>query len=144
MFNEWMFIIELLKPVSQSPCTALFQYSRHFPVVRAAQEGYQWPLRNGEHSHRSREPQCIATEAISYVSLSKFHGNLKNKEVDVQGSWSGTDQWQKILQPSGGKHIEAETKWPQFCRRHFQTYFLVWKLLYFDWNFTEMCFQSSN
>ena len=29
-------------------------------------------------------------------------------------------------------HIEAETKWPTFCRRHFQTYFRQWKCLNFD------------
>ena len=30
------------------------------------------------------------------------------------------------------KHIEVETKWPPFWRRHFETDFLAWKLLYFD------------
>ena len=33
--------------------------------------------------------------------------------------------------------IEAETKWPPFCRRHFQIHFLLWKLLHFDSNFTN-------
>ena len=30
------------------------------------------------------------------------------------------------------------------CRRHFQTHFLEWKLLYFDSDFTEIYFQGSN
>ena len=38
-----------------------------------------------------------------------------------------------------GYHIEAETKWPTFRRRHFQTYFLQWKCLNFDENVTEVC-----
>ena len=25
------------------------------------------------------------------------------------------------------------------CRQHFQTHFLEWKLMYFDWNFIEIC-----
>ena len=34
---------------------------------------------------------------------------------------------------------EAETKWPPFSRRHFQTNFLEWKCTNFDYNFTEVC-----
>ena len=29
-------------------------------------------------------------------------------------------------------HIEAETKWPPFSRRHFQMDFLEWKYMNFD------------
>ena len=29
-------------------------------------------------------------------------------------------------------HIEAETKWPTFSRRHFQMHFLVWKFINLD------------
>ena len=36
------------------------------------------------------------------------------------------------------------TKWPRFPRRHFQTYFREWTVLYFDLNFTEVCSQESN
>ena len=39
---------------------------------------------------------------------------------------------------------EAETRWPPFCRRHFQTCFLVLKLFYFDSNFTEICSHGSS
>ena len=31
-------------------------------------------------------------------------------------------------------HIEAKTKWTTFRRQHFQTHFLQWKCLNFDWN----------
>ena len=41
-------------------------------------------------------------------------------------------------------HIEAETKWPPFCRRHFQMHFLQWKTLCSDPNFTEVCSRVSN
>ena len=36
-------------------------------------------------------------------------------------------------------HIEAEMKWTTFGKQHFQTYFLQWKCLNFDYNFTEVC-----
>ena len=39
------------------------------------------------------------------------------------------------------QHIGAEAKWWQTT---FSPYFLVWKLLYLDSNFSEMCFQWSN
>ena len=35
------------------------------------------------------------------------------------------------------KHIDAETKWPTFRRRHVQVRFLEWKYMNFDWYFTE-------
>ena len=38
--------------------------------------------------------------------------------------------WQNWL--TCHKHIEAETKWPTFRRRHFQAYFIQWKCLNFD------------
>ena len=41
-------------------------------------------------------------------------------------------------QPQDYKHIEAETEWPPFTRRHFQMHFLEWKCMNFDWNFTEV------
>ena len=37
------------------------------------------------------------------------------------------------------QHIEAETKWPPFSRRHFQMDFLEWKCMNFDSHFTEVC-----
>ena len=40
--------------------------------------------------------------------------------------------------------IEAETKWISFCRQYFSINFLVWKLLYFNWNFTEIRSLSSS
>ena len=36
-------------------------------------------------------------------------------------------------------HIATETKWLLFCRWHFQSRFLSWKLLHFDLNFTKIC-----
>ena len=42
------------------------------------------------------------------------------------------------------KHIEAETKWTPFRRRHFQMHFLEWKYVNFDYDFTEVCSQCSN
>ena len=42
------------------------------------------------------------------------------------------------------QHIEAMTKWQPFCRWHFLIHFLLWKLLYFDSNFTEICSKGSS
>ena len=41
-------------------------------------------------------------------------------------------------------HIETETKWPPFRRRHFQVHFLECKLLNFKSNFTEIWSLLSN
>ena len=41
-------------------------------------------------------------------------------------------------------HIEANTKWEQLGRWHIQMHFLEWKLLYFDWDFIEICSQGFN
>ena len=38
-------------------------------------------------------------------------------------------------------HIETETKWPPFSRRHSQLNFLEWKRMNFDEHFTECCSQ---
>ena len=37
------------------------------------------------------------------------------------------------------KHIETETKWPTFRRRHCEMHFLEWKYMNFDWCSTEVC-----
>ena len=34
--------------------------------------------------------------------------------------------WTSFADVLGIQHIEAETKWPLFRRRHFQTHFLEW------------------
>ena len=41
-------------------------------------------------------------------------------------------------------HNEAETKGPPFSSRHFEIRFRVWKTLYFDCDFTEICTWRSN
>ena len=38
-----------------------------------------------------------------------------------------------------GAMIVTKTKWPPFCRRHFDMHFLERKLSFFDSNSTEMC-----
>ena len=41
-------------------------------------------------------------------------------------------------------HIESETKWPPFRRRHFQVHFVECKLLNFNHNFPEICSSGCN
>ena len=41
-------------------------------------------------------------------------------------------------------HIKAQTKFPPFRRRQFQTHFLEWKFQNFNWNLTEVCSQGSS
>ena len=36
------------------------------------------------------------------------------------------------------------TKWPQIRRRYFQMHFIEWKVLKFDYNFTEVCSTGFN
>ena len=47
-----------------------------------------------------------------------------------------------ICKRSSCKHIEAETKWPPYCRQHFQMHFLEWKYMNFNYNFTEIYSQG--
>ena len=42
------------------------------------------------------------------------------------------------------QHIEVETKWFTFSKRHLQMLFPEWKCINFDWDFTEICFQQFN
>ena len=41
-------------------------------------------------------------------------------------------------------NIEAETKWPPFCRWYIQMHFLEWKCSHFNWNFTDVSSLGSN
>ena len=34
----------------------------------------------------------------------------------------------------------SSTKWPPFHRWYFRVHFGEWKVFYFDWNFTEVCY----
>ena len=45
---------------------------------------------------------------------------------------------------SMAQHIEAETKWPMFCRRHFQMHFREWKHLIFIENSIGICSLKCN
>ena len=45
---------------------------------------------------------------------------------------------QLILYNNHIQHIEAETRWPPFFRRHFRTHFLEWKCYNIGHNFTEV------
>ena len=39
-------------------------------------------------------------------------------------------------------HIETETRWPTFCRRHFQVHFLEWIYFNWDWFFPDFFSKS--
>ena len=62
--------------------------------------------------------------------------------------WKQTNRYEKqftVAAPVADNwHIKSETKLPLFCRWHFQIDFLVWKLLCFHSNFTEICSQGTN
>ena len=49
----------------------------------------------------------------------------------------------KFVSTVATKYIEAETNGPTFCRRLFQMHFIIRKVLYFDSNFAETCYQRS-
>ena len=42
------------------------------------------------------------------------------------------------------QHIEDGTKGTMFCRQHLPMHFVEWKVLYFDWYFTEVCSWGCN
>ena len=41
-------------------------------------------------------------------------------------------------------YTKTETKWPRFCRRHFQMHFSEWESMYLYSIFTEICSPGSN
>ena len=57
--------------------------------------------------------------------------------------------YQKACQPLNSGDVntlshEAKTKWPPFHSGQFQVHLLEWKLLYFKWNFIEVCSLGCN
>ena len=60
-------------------------------------------------------------------------------------AWRGTDNKPFNDDPVHQRqHIEAETKWTPFRRRHFEVHFIEWKCLNSDWNFIEICSEGFN
>ena len=66
---------------------------------------------------------------------------IYNKAITVKRTLTLWDVFPKDLI---NKHIEANTKWPPFRRRHFQMHFLEWILLNYNFNYTEACSLWSN
>ena len=72
--------------------------------------------------NKSKSVNCI----ITFTYLSNVNYNPKNNYLNPR-------------MQRGNQCIRAKTKWPPFCRRHFQIHFPVWKYLNFDPNFTQLC-----
>ena len=85
------------------------------------------------HTFDQKSPFKITALKIGIYIFVGFVARVE----DVNNSWVYCD-WIRIL------HIETETKWPPFSRRHFQVHFLEWKYINFDYDFTEVSFQGSN
>ena len=73
------------------------------------------------------------------VSRDSIQETSQRSEVtspDVCISWNhsvwNTQQIASLSQSDYHEHIEAETKWPTFRRRHVQMHCLEWKCIYFD------------
>ena len=70
-------------------------------------------------------PVCNPSRSISWV-FPLYRACLLSLWVPLEDGWDTL-------------RAEPETKWPPFCRQHFQMHFNGRKLLYFDSNFTELC-----
>ena len=77
--------------------------------------------------------QCVKTYVLSVITSFCVHVLVNRYMLSIQ------DRIQVLSQ-----HLEAETRWPPFCIRHFQTNFLERKCLNFDWDVTEVFFQRVN
>ena len=86
---------------------------------------------------------CIIYICSLYHSVHKFTTN--NPNLCIIGleifNWK---YWFDNLSVHLLQHIEAETRWPTFCRQHFQVHFLEWRYMNFDWYFIEYCSWESN
>ena len=93
----------------------------------------------------------VKTQSYIVTSVSgSLNWKLKNIEIDVVFCLSRTPVRLKFWLCAkfctcllGWKiywHIETETKWTPFRRRHFEVHFFVWKCLNSDWNFIEVLF----
>ena len=70
-------------------------------------------------------PQTFVPNADLGLLLSNsFVVLLKRDMLRATTVWLWSVWW---YGSHNGKHIEAETKWPPFRRRHFQTHLLEWK-----------------
>ena len=65
-----------------------------------------------------------------YQQLPSDRAMLIDRCLIIHWYVCGTGQkWHPIITVTSYErwHIEAETRWPPYCRRHFQTHFLEWK-----------------
>ena len=67
---------------------------------------------------RHQKAQCWLSDPLRHVFCTIDNDVDQNGQQERKSP--GTLEWQ---------HIEAETRWPTFSRRHFQMHFLEWKCI---------------
>ena len=94
----------------------------------------KWPVTQKMfHLMMSSRSRCFWQKFCSLTS------KLSSEFQVVKSNKHGTDfSISPYQEPTS--HIEAETRWPPLCRRHFLMHYLEWKCLNFNWNFTEVCY----
>ena len=68
--------------------------------------------------------KCVFDFVVSAVPVDGLVRFGAKTSVDTVGTSLG----QVFVGTDSQQHIEADKKWPQFCRRHFQMHFLEWKI----------------
>ena len=91
-------------------------------------------------SDPSKSPRCVGANLVTYTN---FDLSSMNKcMVYWYCIWISHDI---NLMPNASLLTHwGRDKWAPFSRRHFQMYFLEWKCMDFDWDFTEVCSHGSN
>ena len=83
-----------------------------------------------------RHRTVYAYEHVNSISTNSSH---RSGPLWPMGAWR--DLTENLLYDTLARHydhVECDTEWPPSCRRHFQMNCLLWKLLCFNSNFTEM------
>ena len=93
--------------------------------------------------------ECAETSGKLWSGISSCVGDVES--MDVRGNSQPWSYGCSSVRDTGASiatrlmsTLRLRQKWLPFCRQHIQINFLVWKLLWFDSNFTEICSHRSN
>ena len=139
--GPWWHVVMLVKrdPVCQCvPSSALLAVHTIFMMSK------KYKMRPVAHkTYKKNDHSCILSCLVYFlyaVHICIYEKKLWLNSVPwMESSWSYSCVCCFAIWP-----IEAWTKWPTFCWRHFQIHFLQWKSLNFIENFTAVCFWGFN
>ena len=121
----------------------------HQRVVSTCSRGWNWWLNNDLSPIRRWPSYWLVYASLGFNESIEVLGVNKGVHLPPFSVFSPCDAlirqsiwtWVPLMACS---HTEVWTKWPTFCRRHFQMRSLWWRIWSFDSHFIEVCFYGSN